>query len=240
MKKKDISFLFILFILASILAACSSYDEGRLFDDDFSSLHGSTLDYRKYIQPFVGEWLQYATSTVTQTVVKDADGNILDNIQGGDTYENRILWTFRDDGWGTLKQIEDSNWQPPMFPNIYNRPFNTFKEEFQWGVTSDSVMYVRLFFSDSYYEAFKKEYEDRKMTITWMKDENAEHNIASTDFPYGYDRMSLTYSFSEIVPYATISTSYPAWALISSYAGTDYDGLTGERDSQVTYYLQRN
>jgi|GEM_PF-3491797 len=237
MKKKDISFLL---ILASILAACSSYDESPLFDyEKHSSLEGSTLDYRKYIQPFVGEWLQYATSTVTQTVVKDADGNILDNIQGGDTYENRILWTFRDDGWGTLKQIEDSSWQPPMFANIYNRPFITFKDEFQWGVTSDSVMYVRLFFSDSYYEAFKKEYEDRKMTITWMKDENAEHNIASTDFPYGYDRMSLTYSFSEIVQYATICMSYPAWSPSFS-EWTDYDGLTGERDSQVTYYLQRN
>ena len=77
------------------------------------------------------------------------------------------------------------------------------------------------------------------MTITWMKDENAEHNIASTDFPYGYDRMSLTYSFSEIVQYATISMSYPAWSPSFS-EWTDYDGLTGERDSQVTYYLQRN
>lgn len=236
MKKKDISFLL---ILASILAACSSYDEGRLFDDDFSSLQGSTLDYRKYIQPFVGEWLQYATSTETQTVVKDADGNILDNIQGGDTYENRILWTFRDDGWGTLKQIEDSSWQPPMYPNIYNRPFYTFKEEFQWTVINDSVMYVRLFFSDSYYEALKRVYEDRMMTITWMKDENAEHNIASSDFPYGYDRMSLTYSNSEIVQYATISMIYPHWTPSSSERN-DNDGLTGERDSQVTYYLQRN
>ena len=164
--------------LLIVLAACSEEKDnaelkGQVPDENFElsglSPLNSGMNYGRY---FVGQWLQHSTSTVTNTVIKTDDGTVCDNIHGGNTYENRILWTFNSNGSGTLEKAIDESWQAPVYPGPYSWPIESaFKNEFLWIVGNDSVIYLRLFYKDGLAEIKEKEYEDRKFIYSWIQNE---------------------------------------------------------------------
>ena len=232
--------------LLIVLAACSEEKDsaelkGQVPDENYE-LSGlitplSGMNYGRY---FVGQWLQYSTSTVTNTVVKTADGTFCDNIHGGNTYENRILWTFESNGNGTLEKATDESSQAPGYPGPYSWPNeNVFKNDFLWMALNDSILNILLFYKDDVAEIKGKKYESRLFIYTWLHDETTNSDEKKENNPYGYDGLSLSYHYTETGYNGTLASYYPGYSS-SGNENYDLEKSYAEIDCTVTHYLQRN
>ena len=227
MKKNSI---FLALALLVLLGACSSERYGDM-QGTIDADGEKSLLYRMYVEPFAGQWNFVCYDILTKTIVTDADGTVRDQIQGRDTRQAELVWTFGTDGWGSIVLKKEPRNLPTgdSSPNGNFHPLLKYGKEFQWKVDNDSTMLLTFYLSDDATETYEARYD-------WNN--GAETTDADEENPYWDDNLSLTVNYTATGSYAELGNNYAGYTESNDrYDGT---GCTFTTDVTLTYYLQRN
>ena len=228
--KKPIYLLF--FCLAAMLAACSVEHEDYLANYPDKDGEITSLEYRKYMEPFVGPWSFVGYDIVTHTVVSAADGTVLNNIHGKDSREVSATWTFNGDGWGTIvfdkntssKTGNASSGAGDGFPYHTLHPLLIIDKEFQWVVSNDSIMKIQ-FYGDTASDI----YDARFFWPIAQADNELSQN-------YKTDVLTLAIDYTTYSDFNAVCDIYSGYDANSTYDGT---GCTYTIDVTASYHLVR-